>query len=470
LLDKEGYLAYSGPAKRAYEYFSRFSITQAELKTPDHLLDVLEAVRKTPTGATIYEKRAGSRMPVRVKTPQQWSSDFKSRKKNYNPDTGKKFKPFLPHKQHIQFYHLFIRFVSLFLRNFKNKMRDRTALVISFALPAFLAVTLAGFLRISPLSKIYHWSANTELPKFLFLSAIIIIFLAISNTISEILKDRVILNKERLIGYSGFTYLFSKFITLILIGFYQTFIFTLLSFIVLGIPVVIVFNGVWHAGLFWHFFIFSYISFISVICLGLAVSTIISSEKVAFYVVPLLIIPQIIFGGLFLNFNDFKPEKSDMSPYVPTFCAVVHSRWMYEGYLNIFRYKNAGKVKAYRTIHFYRKYGNQLNSEIMDTFYNYNLSRARAEKLKEEQNNKIRKKMKRYLDSLNNYEEGKITWSVFARIFKETGKNYFLYYKKVFAGGVFATTTYNTIVISIMAVLFFALAVFRLEYVRKKGY
>lgn len=470
LLDRDGYLAYHGPASRAYDYFSEFSTTRFKLQTPEHILEVLEAVRMTPDGETIYELQDGHKIPMRVKTPSQWNADFKIRRGHYRTLSHQKddHKPFLPPRQHLKYKDKFTRFGALFGRNFLNKMRDRSALMVSLLIPAFLAVALGGVLRIVPDGQPYHWSDNTEFPKFLFLSAVILIFLAISNSVNEVMKDRVILNKERLTGYSASSYLLSKFFTLTAILFYQTFIYAFFSFIVLEIPVFIIYNGVFHASLFLSFFLFSFVASLSASSLGLFVSSFIKSEKVAFYAVPLLIIPQIIFGGLFLNFNDIK-GGDPLKPEVPAVCSLIHARWVYEGYMNIFRYRNAGKVRAYRNLGFYKRYGNQLNAKIMDEFYSYHLRKdSLSGSFTKEKNKKIEEKMKRYFTGMAHYESGKIPWSVFKGIYRETGKNYFLHKKKVFLGNIYETIAFNRFVLLGFLALYFFCAVFRLEYIRKQ--
>ncbi len=48
-------------------------------------------------------------------------------------------------------------------------------------------------------------------------------------------------------------------------------------------------------------------------------------------VIPIFIIPQIVFGGMFINYNDINFKFSKARP-VPEICDLMHARWMFEGY------------------------------------------------------------------------------------------------------------------------------------------
>ena len=71
-------------------------------------------------------------------------------------------------------------------------------------------------------------------------------------------------------------------------------------------------------------FITTYAAF----ALGLLISSLLRSELAAFNIIPLIIIPQIIFGGMFVQFEDMGKM---MNKVVPIYSDITFARWSYEG-------------------------------------------------------------------------------------------------------------------------------------------
>jgi hypothetical protein len=71
--------------------------------------------------------------------------------------------------------------------------------------------------------------------------------------------------------------------------------------------------------------------------LGLFVSSLLKSELAAFNIIPLIIIPQIIFGGMFVQFSDMGKL---MNKEVPVYSDITFARWSYEGLVSGSEYFN----------------------------------------------------------------------------------------------------------------------------------
>lgn len=439
LLDKGGCLAYFGKTTRAYEYFSKYSMTGSSrnINTPDEILEVLEAVRSTSDGDVIYEyDKKGNKVPMRIKTPEQWKTEYIERRKEFAAVMESRSgtdENLLPKPYEKSFGADFIQFGVLFMRNIKNKFRDSSSTLFSFLIPILLSSFLSVVLRYQEGTREYDYTANININKFLFLTGVILVFLAVSASINEVIKDRLFLNKEKLIGYSSISYVLSKMGTLSIINFYQVFIYSAVSFYILGIPIFINFHGNIFFGTFALFLLLGFILSLSSSALGLFVSSFLKSEKAAFLAVPLIIIPQIIFGGMFLNFYELKMlnfgnEKDPM----PLVCELTHARWAYEGYLNILRFHNPAKHEPFKTAEFREKYGDFKNDTLIKPFFTYHESEATDKVIRKQETALRRESITRFGDVVRKIENDEMNIFEYWAFKERNGVNHFPYPKKVF--------------------------------------
>lgn len=138
------------------------------------------------------------------------------------------------------------------------------------------------------------------------------IWLGTSNSAREIVKERAIYERERLVNLKITPYLMSKVVILLIICFLQTLIF--LGIIKVGLGLEHFWPNVWA---------FLMISFASVM-MGLVVSAMVSNADKAVSAVPILLVPQIILSGAIVPISEVKPE---VLQYV--FYPAI-SKWGYE--------------------------------------------------------------------------------------------------------------------------------------------
>lgn len=122
------------------------------------------------------------------------------------------------------------------------------------------------------------------------------IWLGTSNSAREIVKERAIYQRERLVNLKITPYLMSKVFILLIICLLQTLLFL----------------GIIRAGLGLKYFwpnvgAFLLISFASVM-MGLVVSAVVSNADKAVSAVPILLVPQIILSGAIVPISEIKPE------------------------------------------------------------------------------------------------------------------------------------------------------------------
>jgi len=319
LLDQGGRLAFFGEIEKALQYFQHYQPTSinagqsSTLVGPELLFDVLEQPLRDIDGKAL---------PIRRYSPEFWQDEFFKHNNGFNqyPKINKKIPSNLHKANRKTFLSQLNIFLTLFKRNFVNKLRNKSNIIITFLIPPTLALIVGIILRYSS-NDDYHLYTNVHLQTFLFLAALIAVFLGITNSIEEIIRDRRILLRERMLGVSRISYYFSKFFTLSTFAAVQVVLFLAVGFIALELR-----------ELFLGFFFILFFSSLSGIALGLAVSSFPKlSGKGAVNLVPIILIPQIIFGGALVEYKKMNQRLVffENSP-IPEICQFMPSRWAFE--------------------------------------------------------------------------------------------------------------------------------------------
>jgi ABC-type multidrug transport system ATPase subunit len=349
-LDKGGKMAFYGDAMMALAYFKAHSshiqsdvlgekqfdvITVAaerpfvEHTEPDMLLEVLEEPLRDIDGVPL---------PQRKYSPDYWKdrfNEYRASVKRITVEDSNRV-PLPPPREHT-FGDKWRQFSTLLARNFRNKVRDRSNLIITFFEAPILAVAVAVILRLLPsAASEYNLYQNDNLRVFVFLATIISMFLAMTNSVDEIIKDAAILLRERMMNIRNTAYYASKFLTLFIFCLVQNALFLGVSFLILGL------NELY----------FPYLGFLTIVSFnGIAIGLLISaipnlSTKAAFNIVPLLLIPQIIFAGALIPYSQMDHLKIHKDREIPEVCQFVPSRWAYEGLVTLQYSYNSFQPKA----------------------------------------------------------------------------------------------------------------------------
>ena len=202
-------------------------------------------------------------------------------------------------------------------RQLKIKMNDPYNLVVSFIIPPSLALLIALIFKSDP-ELVY----NAFYPNFLFFMLVTSTFLGLLSSVFEIIKDRTVIQRERLGSISSLGYYVAKYLALSFFGLFQVILFNEVAALILHIETPLV--------LFNTFMM--YIIMLISIAMGLWVSSLSSTLLMASNFIPILIIPQILLGGLipysemdkalFMGLND----KSG----VPIVAKIIPGRYAYE--------------------------------------------------------------------------------------------------------------------------------------------
>lgn len=209
------------------------------------------------------------------------------------------------------------QFVIFMKRNLRIKLTDKQYMLINLIEAPLLALIVGYFTRFAEDNN-YLFFENKNLISYLFMAIVVVLFMGMSVSAEEIIKDRKILQRESFLNLSRSSYLNSKILFLILLSAFQTFCFVLVGNLVLGI------HGMNMA--YWMV-LFSVAVFSNM--LGLNISSAFDSVVTIYILIPLLLIPQILLCGVIVKFDDLQDKTADKD-VVPIVGELMVSRWAFE--------------------------------------------------------------------------------------------------------------------------------------------
>lgn len=218
-------------------------------------------------------------------------------------------------------------FWTLIKRNFLIKTRDKMSQLITFAVPPLLAVLISIVFKFSNEGQEYLFTQNSLYGQFLFMMIISGMFLGLVGSVTEIIRDRKMLEREVLRGLSTTNYFFSKLIVSLIFGSIQGLLFVMVSMYMLEAKDYIYPNLI----------VILLTMFVS-ISIGLLISMLVKTSVAAYNLIPLLLIPQIILGGAFLPFSNMGKEIylwEDRGAQIPLLAKVIPATWIYEAAMSL---------------------------------------------------------------------------------------------------------------------------------------
>ncbi|MEA3450646.1 MAG: ATP-binding cassette domain-containing protein, partial [Bacteroidota bacterium] len=325
VFDRGGYPVYQGNPLDALIYFkeaeSYVDYQDVECPAcgdvhPEELLEILEEKMVNEFGKYKDERKT---------KPKEWYTLFRvnlekrSRiKKQEKIDLPKS--PFnIPSKLK--------QFFVFFQRDILSKLADKQYLFINLLEAPLLGMILAFFSKKIGDDGIYVFAQNINFPIFLFMSVVVAMFLGMSVSAEEIIKDRKILEREKFLNLSRFSYLSSKITVLLLLSAYQIFTYLLVTVLILEIK-----------GMFWGYWLILFSTAVASNILGLNISSSFKNVVTIYIIIPLILVPEMLLGGAMIKFDDIYPTITNKK-YVPLIGDIMISRWAYEA-LTVGQYKN----------------------------------------------------------------------------------------------------------------------------------
>ena len=322
LLDKGGKLAFYGNNYNCLKYFREHSrqhfgedieCPACKNVEPDLILETLEEPARDKDGTPLDHRKH---------TPEYWKNEFNEYQKvSSSVKIPQHENQFIPPKPKLTIVEQFIQFFVLLHRNFVNKLRDKSNLAITFLEAPVLGVIIALLFKYIPSGE-YSQYDNKYLVTFIFFSVVVSLFFALSNSVDEIIRDAAILLREKMLNINSLEYYISKSLTLMVFSIVQNLLFLLVAFWILDLK-----------ELFFNYLLILTLVSIAGTSIGLFISSLPKlTSKAAQNIIPLILVPQIIFGGFVVAFQDInKLLFIDKDVEIPEICQLMVSRWGFEG-------------------------------------------------------------------------------------------------------------------------------------------
>jgi len=317
ILDSGGYQIYYGNPVDAVVYFKRsINLVNSEEGechecgnvNPEQIFNIIETKVINEYGHFTNERKI---------TAEQWNAIYKQNYKAFAVETSKE----VPHSTlriptRLKQAHLFS------LRDIQAKIHNRQYMIINLLEAPVLAFILAFIVRYYNVDDSaitgYVFGKNLNIPAYLFMSVIVALFMGLTVSAEEIIRDRKILKREAFLHLSRSSYIFSKISILFILSAIQTFTFVLVGNYILEI------KGM----LFHHWFILFTASCFANL-LGLNISSGFNSAVTIYILIPLLLIPQLILSGVVVKFDKLNPAIGNTAT-VPMVGDLMASRWAFE--------------------------------------------------------------------------------------------------------------------------------------------
>ncbi len=337
LLDRGGKVAYFGSPEHLITYFisaqKDLSIPESGGTGADFVFDILETPQLAITGR--IEGRSPRRFP-----PEFWQERFENRQVmahlslpgssnlsgafDFPTADDELPAPEPPHQGRRQRWMIFRTHLS---RALKSKFRHRGTFY-SILLEAPVLATLVALTLYASAAGKYNFFTALHLPSFLFLAVTVAMFFGLTNSATEVLRDRPILRRERNCQPHPVLYIGAKFLVLLVMIALQSTTFTLVSHWILKIHDMKLIHMGWMT---------------LTGCCGSAIALLVSaaarSERTALGSIPLILVPQILLAGALIPFGEMNrglfrdgdTARDNGAEPVPS--TLMPLRYAYEGVL-----------------------------------------------------------------------------------------------------------------------------------------
>jgi ABC-type multidrug transport system ATPase subunit len=319
ILDRGGFPIYNGNPVDAVVYFKKMvnhvNSDESECPAcgnvnPEQIFNIIESKVVDEYGNLTRSRKI---------SPAEWNNFYKeyieAKQEHVAPTTDNPESTFnIPNK--IKQFFVFVT------RDVRSKLTNTQYMMINMLeapVLAFILAYLIKFYNTDVSNKVgYIFRENENMPAYLFMSVVVALFIGLTVSAEEIIRDRKILKRESFLNLSKSSYLMSKISIMFLLSAIQTFTFVLVGNYVLEI------KGMWFD--YW-LVLFTTSCFANM--LGLNISSAFNSAVTIYILIPFLIIPQLLLSGVIVKFEKLNPAITSQQT-VPVAGEMMASRWAFE--------------------------------------------------------------------------------------------------------------------------------------------
>ena len=319
ILDCGGFLIYNGDPIDSIIYFksrvhhanwSESECNECGNVNPEQVFNIVES---------LVVDEYGKLTDTRKISPKEWNQHYleyskgKEKKLSVTKETPSiSFK--IPYKLK--------QFFIFATRDIRSKLANTQYLIITFLEAPLLAFILSFIIKYRDINATnelgYTFTGNSNLPVYIFMSVIVAIFMGLTVSAEEIIKDRKILKREAFLNLSWASYLFSKVGVMFVISAIQALTFVLVGNYIMEIK-----------GMYFHYWIILFSAWAASNIMGLVISDSFKTVVTIYILIPFLVIPQIILSGIIVKFEKLNPSISSPSG-IPIYGEIITARWGYE--------------------------------------------------------------------------------------------------------------------------------------------
>jgi ABC transport system ATP-binding/permease protein len=317
VVDQGGHLIYDGNPVESIMYFktntyhanwSEYECLSCGTVTPEQIFDIVEA--------NVLDEY-GNVTPDRKITAMEWYAKWKNH--SLGKITTKAEDDQIPEKSFNK-PGRFRQFTIFFMRDVQSKLARRQYLLLNLLLTPVMAFLLTYIFRYSDVSVAgYTYGGNQNIPIYLFMAIIIALFVGLTTSGEEIIKDRKTVDRESFLNLSRGGYLLSKVLVLLIISAVQACMFTLIGNSILEVK-----------GMFFEYWLMLFSCWVFANLLGLNISDAMKWTVNVYILIPFIIIPQIIMSGVLVKYDKLNPSILTQLG-VPVIGEFVTARWAFEG-------------------------------------------------------------------------------------------------------------------------------------------
>jgi ABC-type multidrug transport system ATPase subunit len=345
ILDTGGWLIYNGDPIESIIYFKEkihhANWNESECHVcgnvnPEQIFNIVESNVLDEYGKTTK---------IRKISPGEWHKHYSKAGTGNNREVEKHTK--LP-KIYFKVPNKFKQFLIFAKRDVLAKLSNTQYLFFNFLEAPVLAFMLAGIIKYYNVNVTnvhgYTLEGNSNLPVYIFMAVIVAIFMGLTVSAEEIIKDRKIKKREAFLNLSWSSYLMSKVAVLMVISAIQAF-----TFVIIGNAIVEI------KGMYWQYWLVLFSAWVSSNLMGLVISDSFKTVVTIYILIPFLVIPQILLSGILVKYENINPKIASPTS-IPWYGEIITARWAYE---------------ALATYQF-------INNDFQSEFYNYDKAMSEA--------------------------------------------------------------------------------------------
>jgi len=319
VMDRGGYIVYNGNPMEAVTYFKLLSdyVDAGESECPvcgnvnsEEILQILESRVVNEYGNYTQERKV---------SPQEWYKRYQESREFEFVDESAQTSNVMPlPKTRYSIPNKLRQFWVFLKRNVLAKLANTQYLAITFLEAPLLAFILGFFTKYINDEGEYVFADNRNLPVFLFMIVVVALFTGLTVSAEEIIRDRKILEREKFLNLSRFSYISNKVLLVFVISAIQTISFILIANQILEIK-----------GMTFYYWFVMFTTSCTANMIGLLISSALDSVIAIYVLIPFVLVPQMLLGGAMIDFDDLHESVSDKIN-VPVIGDMMVSRWAYE--------------------------------------------------------------------------------------------------------------------------------------------